>query len=304
MTDIIVIGGGTAGLTSALYARRAGKTVTLIEKENTGGKIVFSPRIDNYPGLLSVSGSDYAAALTEQVTAAGADIQYAEAHSIVRDDTGFIVQCDTGEMRGRALIIATGTSHRRLGLEKEAELVGCGVSYCAVCDGAFYAGAETAVLGGGNTALTDALFLSGICKKVTVIHRRDTFRGEDALLSRLKTQPNVSFQLSSIVTELRESNGLLSGITVQNLRTAQEFSLSVDGLFIAIGQTPQTAVCSGFVELDAAGYIVAGEDCATSREGVYAAGDCRTKTVRQLTTAAGDGAAAALAAYHYIEGLT
>ena len=165
MTDILVIGGGTAGLTAALYASRAGKSVTLLEKESTGGQIVYSPRVDNYPGLPGVSGAEYAAALTEQAESFGVTIEYAEVLSVAQEADGFRVRCDDGERTTRAVILAVGTAHRRLGLDGEDDLIGCGVSYCAVCDGAFYAGGEVAVMGGGNTALTDALFLAGICKR-------------------------------------------------------------------------------------------------------------------------------------------
>ena len=300
MSDLIVIGGGTAGLTAALYARRAGKSVTLIEKESTGGQIVFSPKVENYPGIPGVSGTDFAAALTSQAESLGVEIEYAEVLSVSQEGEEFLVSCDTGEKRAKALVLAVGTSHRRMGLAGEEDLVGCGVSYCAVCDGAFYAGREAAVVGGGNTALTDALFLSGICKKVTVIHRRDEFRGESALVARLKERPNVEFLLCSTVEELLETDGELSGIVIKDRRTNATQQMAVDGLFVAIGQIPQTDFCRGFVELDEAGYIDAGEDCMTSREGVFTAGDCRTKEVRQLTTAAGDGAIAALAACRYI----
>lgn len=304
MTDILVIGGGPAGLTAALYAGRAGKSVTVLEKESTGGQIVYSPRVDNYPGLPGISGADLAAALTEQAESFGAVIEYAEVLSAARIGNSFTVTCDNGEYQAKALILAPGASHRHLGLENEAELVGCGVSYCAVCDGAFCAGGEVAIQGGGNTALTDALFLAGICKKVTVIHRRDSFRGEAALVSRLRQQPNVEFLLSSSVTGLLETDGTLTGVTVRDLTTQEERTLTVDGLFIAVGQIPQTERFRDLVPTDEAGYIVAGEDCLTGTPGVFAAGDCRTKSVRQLTTAAGDGAAAALAACAYADALS
>ena len=304
MTDILVIGGGTAGLTAALYASRAGKAVTLLEKESTGGQIVYSPRVDNYPGLPGVSGADYAAALTEQAESFGVSIEYAEVLSVERTGDGFRVRCDDGERTARAVILAVGTSHRRLGLDGEDDLVGCGVSYCAVCDGAFYAGGEVAVMGGGNTALTDALFLSGVCSRVTVIHRRDAFRGEARLVDALREKPNVEFLLSSTVTGLRTKDGELDGIAVRDLKSGGESFLPVQGLFIAIGQLPQTEPYRGFVETDEAGYLIAGEDCVTSMPGVFAAGDCRTKAVRQLTTAAGDGAVAALAACRYAESVS
>ena len=212
--------------------------------------------------------------------------------------------CDTGDVQGRALVLALGTSHRRLELEKEEDLTGCGISYCAVCDGAFYEGKEAAVLGGGSTALTDALFLSGICKNVTLIHRRDEFRGEAALAAKLREKQNVRFLLSSTVTGLLEEGNELSGIQVKDLKSSLVRTLPVSGLFIAIGQDPQTDICRGFVDTDDAGYLIAGEDCLTSRKGVFAAGDCRTKSVRQLATAAGDGAAAGLAASRYVESLS
>lgn len=303
MTDIIVIGGGTAGLTAALYATRAGKSVILFEKESTGGQIVFSPRIDNYPGLPGISGADYAAALTRQAEDCGVTIEYAEVLSVEATEAGFLVRSDAGSSLGRALILAAGTAHRKLGLENEDDLVGCGVSYCAVCDGAFYKDADVAVLGGGSTALTDALFLSGICRKVTLIHRRDAFRGEEALVKRLRERSNVEFLLSCTVTGLQEKEGVLSAIRVCSLRTQEEQLVPVEGLFIAIGQIPQTEIYKGFVDMDPAGYIKAGEDCLTSRSGVFVAGDCRTKEIRQLTTASGDGAAAGLAACRYVDSL-
>ncbi len=301
MTDIIVIGGGTAGLTAAVYARRAGKSVMLFEKDAPGGQIVYSPRIENYPGLPSVSGADFAAALTQQAEGLGTVFEYSDVLSLLREDGIFAVRSDTGVYRAKALILALGTTHRSLGLENEEDLIGNGVSYCAVCDGAFYKDREAAVLGGGNTALTDALFLTSVCRKVTLIHRREGFRGESALVERLRARPNAAFLLSSTVTGLKEEDGILTGITVTDVNTREDRSLPVDGFFIAIGQDPQTDICRGFVDLDRDGYIRAGEDCETGVKGVFAAGDCRTKRVRQLTTAASDGAAAAIGACAFID---
>ena len=291
-------------MTAAIYARRAGKSVILIEKESTGGQIVYSPRIENYPGLPGISGTDYADILTKQAESLGVSIEYAVIQSFSADGDIITASCDTGDVQGRALVLALGTSHRRLELEKEEDLTGCGISYCAVCDGAFYEGKEAAVLGGGSTALTDALFLSGICKNVTLIHRRDEFRGEAALAAKLREKQNVRFLLSSTVTGLLEEGNELSGIQVKDLKSSLVRTLPVSGLFIAIGQDPQTDICRGFVDTDDAGYLIAGEDCLTSRKGVFAAGDCRTKSVRQLATAAGDGAAAGLAASRYVESLS
>ncbi len=301
-SDILVIGGGPAGLTAALYAARAGKRVTLLEAESCGGQIVFAPKVENYPGLPDVSGADFAAALCAQAERFGAVIEYGTALSVERTADGFAVQSDLGGLfRARALILAPGAAHRTLGLAGEDELVGCGVSYCAVCDGAFYAGTDVAVLGGGNTALGDALFLSGLCRSVTLIHRRKTFRGEAAALRRLEEKPNVKILTECAVAELLQQGGALSGVRVRDLASGTEQDLTVSGLFVAIGQVPRTGAFRTLVALDPAGYIAADESCRTNVPGVFAAGDCRTKGVRQLTTATGDGAAAALAACAYLD---
>lgn len=301
MTDIIIIGGGTAGLTAAIYAARAGKDVVLFERESTGGQIVYSPLVENYPGIPGMSGADYAAALTEQAESFGVTIEYAEVFGASRTENGFKLDTDAGEYFAKALILACGTNHRRAGLDREEELTGCGVSYCALCDGAFYAGRDVAVMGGGNTALTDALFLTGICKKVYIIHRRNEFRGEDNLVKRLSEKENVEFVMESAVTGLLEKEDGLSGLIVRNRATGEEKILDVEGLFVAIGQVPNTDAFRGLAAADAAGYIIASENCHTDIPGVFAAGDCRTKEVRQLTTAAGDGAVAATAACAFVD---
>ena len=303
MTDIIIIGGGTAGLTAAIYAARAGRDVVLFERESTGGQIIYSPLVENYPGLPGMSGADYAAAVTEQAESFGVTMEYAEVHGAIRVENGFKVDTDAGEYFAKALILACGTNHRRAGLDREEELTGCGVSYCALCDGAFYAGRDVAVMGGGNTALTDALFLTGLCRKVYIIHRRDAFRGEESLVKRLSEKQNVEFVMESVVTELLEKEDGLSGITVRNRAGGEEKKLDVEGLFVAIGQVPNTDAFRGLAGQDEAGYVIASEDCLTDVPGVFAAGDCRTKEVRQLTTAAGDGAVAATAACAYIDSL-
>ena len=300
MKDIIIIGGGPAGLTAAIYSARAGKNVLVIEKENCGGQIVYSPLVENYPGLPGISGADFAGNLTAQAEALGVEIEYGEVLEVRKCGDGFEV--DFGDiLAAKAVILAPGASHRRLGLEKEDELTGCGVSYCAVCDGAFCAGMEVAVNGGGNTALQDALFLSGVCSHVTVIHRRDEFRGDDALVRRLKERANVSFMMSCIVTGLQEKDGELSGITVEDLKTGAKMPLKVSGLFIAVGQIPQTEAFRSLVQTDEAGYFIADEDMSSTTPGIFIAGDCRAKKVRQLTTAAADGAVAALSACSYTD---
>ena len=299
MTDIAIIGGGIAGLTAAIYARRAGKTVTVIEKDCPGGQILYSPMVENYPGIPKMAGADFAEGLQEQTEELGAEIEYGEVTQVRREGDHFVVKYDL-DLEAKAVVLAVGAAHRRLGLEGEEDLTGCGVSYCAVCDGAFYEGCDVAIQGGGNTALQDALFLSNVCSKVTVIHRRDEFRGDAKLVKQLEERENVEFLLSSTVTGLIEEDGELCAITVKDLKTEQESALAVKGFFIAVGQIPQTDLFKGLVATDPSGYLAAGESCESSIPGIFVAGDCRTKEVRQLTTAAADGAIAALAACRYI----
>ena len=296
MYDIIVVGGGPAGLTAALYAARAGKTVAVAERENTGGQIVYSPLVENYPAVPALSGADFAQKLTEQVEALGVEILYDEVTGLSRDGEGFAVQ------RCSAVVLATGAAHRHLGLDGEEELVGCGVSYCAVCDGAFYTGRDVAVVGGGDTALQDALFLANSCRHVTLIHRRDQFRGEDRLVRQVEKRENITILYSHTVEALHAANGELTGVTVKDVKTGETKELTVEGLFAAVGQQPQSAPFAALVNT-AGGYYQAGEDTLTDCGGVFAAGDGRVKSVRQLTTAVGDGAVAGLAACRYVDAL-
>lgn len=302
MYDIIVVGGGPAGLTAALYAARAGKTVAVAERENTGGQIVYSPLVENYPAVPALSGADFAQKLTEQVEALGVEILYDEVTGLSRDGEGFAVQCTSGEQRCKAVVLATGAAHRHLGLDGEEALVGCGVSYCAVCDGAFYTGRDVAVVGGGDTALQDALFLANSCRHVTLIHRRDQFRGEDRLVRQVEKRENITILYSHTVEALHAANGELTGVTVKDVKTGETKELTVEGLFAAVGQQPQSAPFAALVNT-AGGYYQAGEDTLTDCGGVFAAGDGRVKSVRQLTTAVGDGAVAGLAACRYVDAL-
>lgn len=295
--DIIIVGGGPAGLTAATYARRAGKTVLLLEKEGFGGQIASSPCVENFPGYLSISGTELADLLYSQAENQGACIELEEVLSI-EDGEIKTVTTDYNSYTCSALILATGMKHRTLGLPGEDTL--SGIAFCAVCDGAFYAGKDVAVVGGGNTALQDALFLSDICRNVTLIHRRDSFRGDPVLVEKLGKKGNVIFRTDSVITALR-GEGSLSGLTVQNVKTGEELQLEVTGLFEAVGQMPEAALSASLVNVDETGFIAAGESCLTGVPGVFAAGDCRVKTVRQLTTAVGDGAVAALAASEYVD---
>ena len=302
MYDVIIIGGGPAGLTAALYALRAGKSVLVIEKNAFGGQITWSPKVENFPTIESISGTELADRLMSQVMNQGADMELDEVTSVEIKDGVKLVKTDFGaEFEGKALIIATGARPRMLGIDREEELVGAGVCFCAVCDGAFYKGHPVAVNGGGNSALQDAMLLSETCSKVYLVHRRDSFRGEAKLVQALEAKANVEFVLNSSITALNGDNEL-TGITVTDNNGASR-DIQVDGLFVAIGHGPDNGIFAELLELDEAGYADSGEDCVTKTPGVFVAGDCRKKSVRQLTTAAADGSASALAACRYIDSL-
>lgn len=300
MYDILIIGGGPAGLTAAIYAARAGKRTAILEREAAGGQIVSAPLVENYPGAPSVSGAELAGRMRAQAEALGAELLYTEAAGLEKTQTGFRVLCTDGTREARTVILATGASHRRLGLPGEELLTGCGVSYCALCDGAFYEGADVAVVGGGETALQDALFLASTCRSVTLIHRRDSFRAGAQLVSRAERQENIHILRGRTVEKLLWSDEALQGLLLTNLKTGQTERLDVEGLFVAVGQVPQSAPFADAVA-EENGYYLAGEDTKTSLPGVFAAGDGRRKQVRQLTTAVSDGTAAAIAACRYLE---
>lgn len=300
MYDIIIIGSGPAGLTAALYALRADKRVLVLEKENFGGQITFSPKVENYPAFIQISGNELAQKLMDQVMEHGADIELGEVTGIVCEPDRKKVLCTDEVYEARAVIIATGSRHRQLGLEGENELIGAGISYCAVCDGAFFNSQNVAIVGGGNTALQEAVLLSDICHEVTVIQNLPMLTGEGRLIRAIEAKPNVRVIYDSLVTGLVGEESLRA-VRVLNTVTDEEQELAVDGLFVAIGQKPENEPFSSLVELDANGYVLAGEDCKTSAPGIFVAGDCRTKGVRQVTTAVADGATAALAACRYLD---
>lgn len=299
MYDIIIIGAGTAGLSAAIYGARAGKSVLLLEAKIYGGQIINTPEVENYPGIKNISGYEFAENLYQQAVSLGAELKYEKAVKITDRGGTKTVITDRGEHPCKSVILATGAKNRHLGVEREEALTGAGISYCATCDGAFYRGKDVAVVGGGSTALEDARFLSEYCRTVSVIHRRDTFRGEEKLLQALKSRENIRYVLDSQVVKLNGEKRLES-VTVQNKHTGEETELFVDGLFIAIGQEPDNGAFEELAELDEAGYIKATENCRTKTAGIFTAGDCRTKEVRQLATAAADGAVAALAACAYL----
>ncbi len=302
MYDIIIIGAGPAGMTAAIYAERAGKSTLMIDKAGYGGNIITTPAVENYPGLKNVSGAEFAQLLFDQAESFGAEYEGAEVTGIT-DAAGIkTVHTDAGDFDCKAVIIATGATNRKLGLDKEEQLVGSGVSFCATCDGMFFRGKDVAVVGGGNTALEDAEYLSGVANKVYLVHRRDRFRGEQKTVDRLAKLDNVEFVLDSTPVRF-VGDGPVTGLVVKNNATGIETELPVQGVFEAVGQVPQNSCFKDTVKLDEAGYVAAGESCETDMAGIFVAGDCRTKKVRQLDTAAADGTVAALAASEYINSL-
>jgi len=300
MYDIIVVGGGPAGLVAALYAKRANKSVLVIEKATFGGQITYSPKVENIPGFLSLTGNEFAEKLTEQVLEQGADVECCEVLSIKNGDVKTVVT-DDGEFTAKSVIIATGAKHRMLGLPREEQFVGEGISFCAVCDGAFYQGKTVAVIGGGNSALQEALLLSDLAKKVYVIQNLDFFTGEEKLVEQLTAKDNVETILGTTVEALIGENEL-TGITVKNTADGTLTDISLDGMFVAIGLIPQNEAFAEIVKLNDYGYVDADESCKTNADGIFVAGDCRSKRIRQVATAAADGAIAALAACDYVDG--
>ena len=302
MYDIIIIGAGPAGLTAAIYARRASKTVLVLEALSYGGQIINTPDIENYPAAAHISGFDFATKVYEQAQALGAEFAFEKAVGIKDGGSTKEVVTTDNKYTAKAVIIATGSENRKLGLDNEEALVGRGVSYCATCDGAFYRGKTVAVAGGGNTALEDALYLSDLAETVYLIHRRDAFRGDEATVNALKERKNVKFIYNSSVTKL-VADKRLTAIEVTDKNTGIVTTLDINGLFVAIGRIPENRNFAQLIKLDDSGYIEAGEDCLTNVPGIFAAGDNRTKSVRQLVTAAADGAVAATAAVRSVEGL-
>ena len=302
MHDIIVVGGGPAGMTAALYALRNGKSVLVVEKESFGGQMTQSPKIENYPGKLQVSGMELADEMMNQILEQGADIEIETVASIAPDDGGWIVATEEGgAYKAKAVVIATGVKHRMLGLPGEGDLVGDGVSYCAVCDGDFYTDKVVCVVGGGNSALQDAILLSEKCKEVIMLLRRQVFRGEEKLQEVLFSHPNVSARMDVVISSLVAGNNGLEAVEIENRTTGEKQRIDCDGLFVAIGLVPENGAFAELADLDDWGYFDSDESCTTKSPGIFVAGDCRNKEIRQITTASADGAVAALAACRYID---
>lgn len=299
MYDIIIVGAGPAGLTAAVYARRAGKSVLVLEKDTFGGQITFSPKLENYPGFQEISGNDLAQKMLEQALNLGAEIDMDTVTDVVDGEVKAVIG-EAGRYEAKAVIIAAGAHHRRLNLPKEEELIGNGISFCAVCDGAFYKGQHVAVIGGGNTALQEILLLSEVCDKVTVVQNLAFLTGEKKMIQLLEAKENIEVIYNTIVTAY-EGEDALKAIHLVNTETNETSRLEVDGIFLAIGTAPENEAFRKVSKLDEWGYIEADERCLTGTSGIFVAGDCRTKAYRQIATAVADGAAAALNACRYLD---
>ena len=304
MYDIIVVGGGPAGMTAALYGLRNGKTVLVIEKAAFGGQITHSPKVENYPGTLSMSGNEFADHMLDQILAQGADIEFENVTAVRTDgDVKVVTTEEGGKYECRAVVLATGVKHRMLGLEGETELVGDGISFCAVCDGDFYTGKTVCVAGGGNSALQEAILLSDKCESVIMLQDLPYYTGEARLQDVLFSRPNVTGHTGVKINRLLTENGSLRGVEIEKRDSGEKLTVSCDGLFVAIGLIPENEPFKDLASLNSFGYFDSDESCVTKTPGIFAAGDCRSKRIRQLTTAVADGATAALAACDYINEL-
>lgn len=301
MYDIIIIGGGPAGLTAAIYALRANKSVLVLEKGSFGGQITYSPKVENIPGFVSVTGNEFAEKLVEQALELGAEIEPTEVFSIKDGEVKTVVTED-GDFEAKSVIIATGAKHRLLGIENEENLIGNGISFCAVCDGAFFKDQEVAVIGGGNSALQEAILLSDVASKVYVVQNLDYLTGEKKLAEQLYAKENVEIITGAVVKAVNGEEELES-IVITKTANGEDRKIDVNGMFVAIGLIPQNAPFSNVVGLDSYGYADADESCTTQTNGIFVAGDCRKKRIRQVATACADGAVAALAACDYIDSL-
>ncbi|MBQ6461436.1 thioredoxin-disulfide reductase [Candidatus Saccharibacteria bacterium] len=296
--DVIIVGAGIAGMTAAIYARRANKSTLVLESKTYGGQIINTFNIANWPGEPGISGVDLSQNIYKQVEDLGAEVEFSEVITVKDNGETKEIETDDGMYVGRSLIIAVGSVDREMGVPREQEMTGRGVSYCATCDGAFYKDKDVVIVGGGNTAFYDALYLADVAKKVYLVHRRDSFRADAALVEKVRAKKNVEFVLEVRPVEILGEKKV-EGLVVEK-KDGKKQNLVVDGVFVAVGRVPATKIFSDLIDLDNKGYVVAGEDCRTSCAGVFVAGDCRTKDVRQLVTAASDGAIAANEAVRYL----
>ena len=302
MHDIIVVGGGAAGMTAALYALRNGKSALVIEKDGFGGQITHSPKVENYPGTLQMSGNEFADKMLDQILAQGAEIEFDKVISVEDRGEVKIVTTEEGNtFEGGAVVIATGVKHRMLGLPGEEDLVGEGISFCAVCDGDFYTDRRVCMAGGGNSALQEAILLAEKCSEVIMLQDLDFFTGEQRLQDVLFSKPNVKAYTGVRIDRLLQQDGELRGLVVEDKKSGELRQIPCDGLFVALGLIPENEPFKELADLNGFGYFDSDERCETKTPGIYVAGDCRSKNVRQLTTAVADGACAALAACRYLQ---
>jgi len=302
MYDIVIVGGGPAGLTAAVYALRGGRSVVVIEKNGFGGQIAFSPKVENIPGTIQISGAEFADKLVEQAMNLGADMELETVTKVEKADDRFLVRTEEGStFEGKAVILALGVKHRMLGLDGEEELIGNGISFCAVCDGAFYTGQDVAMVGGGNSALQEALLLSEVCHKVTVVQNLPDFTGEKKLADALLEKSNVEVLFNTVVTGYQSTDGALTGLELKHEQTGAVSEIRIDGAFLAVGLMPENDAFAEFAALNDWGYFDSAEDCLTKTPGLFVAGDCRSKRIRQVVTASADGATAAMAACAWLD---
>ena len=301
--DLIIVGAGPAGMTAALYALRAEKSVLLLDSKGYGGQITLSACVENYPGAANINGFDLADAMMAQVRALGGRLENLAVTAVRKRSFGYEVQTASALYEARAVILATGVTHRKLGVPGEEDFIGKGVSFCAVCDGAFFRKKEVAVIGGGNTAVQDALYLAELCSKVYLIHRREGFRAEERLLVKARQTANLEILTDTVVTQM-QGELRISALQLKNIKSGEDRVLPIQGVFEAIGSIPQNESFKELLTLDANGYFASGEDCTTALAGLFVAGDCRAKQIRQLTTATADGTVAALAAISYLDGVS
>ena len=302
MYDVIVVGGGAAGMTAALYALRNGKRAIVIEKNGFGGQITHSPKVENFPGTLQMSGNEFAEKMLDQILAQGAEIEFENVVSVEDLGDKKVVRTEEGGVyESSTVVLATGVKHRMLGIEGEDELVGDGISFCAVCDGDFYSGRRVCVAGGGNSALQEAVLLSEKCSEVIMLQDLDFFTGEQRLQDVLFAKPNVRAFTGVGIKRFLVTDGELCGLEIEEKKTGEKRTVACDGLFVAIGLIPENEPYKALADVNEYGYFDADERCLTKTPGIFVAGDCRSKTVRQLTTAVADGASAALAACRYMQ---
>ena len=297
--ELIIVGGGPAGLTAGIYAARARRRAVLLEKQGTGGQMSLTWEVENYPGVEKISGYDLGQIMERQARGFGLEIRSAEVTGMAAAGGGYRVSTGEGELTCRALVIASGSRSNRLGVPGEAELTGRGVSYCATCDGAFYQNVPVAVVGGGDTALEEAMFLTRYASRVFLVHRRGEFRGTKLLQERIAAEAKIEPVLDSVVEEVEGKDGV-TGLRLKNVKSGAASRLAVEGAFVFVGTTPNTEYLRGFLPLDAKGFIETTPDLGTTVPGVFAAGDCRAKVLRQIATAVGEGALAATMADHYL----